>query len=348
MNSSERQSRSLLGLSISDRLTHWLALAAALLGIACASILLVVAEREISPYAATFNRLGFATLIFISWNSSQTLWNQSSEASVDPDAIATKPGDQPFPQSILAKLTTVNRGNLLLFLTSGLAFSSSLTLWAWSLTQTSVANSTLLNNMMPIFTTIGAWLVFRQTFSRVFLLGMAIAITGAIIIGLEDLQVTQGFIGDAAALGAALLSAINILSVKQLRQHFETTTIMMWTSGIGSVALLTLLLVFHEPIFPSTSMGWMAVLGLAMLSQALGQGLLTYSLKQFSASLVAVSMLTIPVIAAVLALILFAEHLTLLNWGAFGIVLLGIYLAVSDQTNASVPKPTAARNAHSG
>ena len=51
---------------------------------------------------------------------------------------------------------------------------------------------------------------------------------------------------------------------------------------------------------------------------------------RFSASLVAVSMLTVPVIAAILARFLFAEQLTLLNWAAFGVVLLGIYLAVSD------------------
>lgn len=40
-------------------------------------------------------------------------------------------------------------------------------------------------------------------------------------------------------------------------------------------------------------------------------------------------MLAIPVIAAVLALIIFSERLSLFNWWAFAVVLSGIYLAIS-------------------
>ncbi|CAE7427634.1 unnamed protein product [Symbiodinium sp. CCMP2456] len=226
--------------------------------------------------------------------------------------------------------TLASGADVALFLTAGLAFSSSLSIWAWSLTQTSVATATLLHNMMPIFTTLGAWLFFRQTCSRKFVLGMAVAMAGATVIGLEDFQVNRGHLGDAAALLAALLSSVNILVVKQLRHHFEAPTIMMCTCGIGSTFLFILLQVLEDQVFPRTSVSWWAVLCLALFPQALGQGLLAYSLKQFSASLVAVSMLTVPVIAAILARFLFAEQLTLLNWAAFGVVLLGIYLAVSD------------------
>ena len=45
-------------------------------------------------------------------------------------------------------------------------------------------------------------------------------------------------------------------------------------------------------------------------------------------------MLAIPVIAAVLAMVIFAEQLSLFNWLAFALVLLGIYLAVSAQNNS--------------
>ncbi|CAE7893394.1 unnamed protein product [Symbiodinium microadriaticum] len=287
---------------VTDRFIDGLALAAALLGVASASILLVFAERELTPYAAAFNRLGFATIIFLAWNIGQSFLYQLGASGAD----------------------------VALFFTAGLAFSSSLSIWAWSLTQTSVANSTLLHNMMPIFTTLGAWLCFRQTCSRKFLLGMAVAMAGATVIGMEDFQVNRGHLGDAAALLAALLSSVNILVVKQLRHHFEAPTIMMCTCGIGSTFLFILLQVLEDQVFPRTSVAWCAVLCLALFPQALGQGLLAYSLKQFSASLVAVSMLTVPVIAAILARFLFAEQLTLLNWAAFGVVLLGIYLAVSD------------------
>ncbi|MBE9067809.1 DMT family transporter [Leptolyngbya cf. ectocarpi LEGE 11479] len=304
---------------ISKRLTGALTLVIALLGIACASILLVIAEKEISPYAATFDRLSIATVIFLLWHGITRISGRAASSS-----------DADVPKGLVPTLDLVDIGLLLL---SGTAFSGSLSLWAWSLTQTSVANSTLLNNMMPIFTTLGAWLLLKESFSPKFLWGMFVAIVGAVLIGLGDLQLTNGLIGDEAALTAALLSAINILCIKQLRIRFDAAWIMLWTSFIGSLLVMTLLFAMQETFFPSTAMGWTAVISLAIFSQALGQGLLTYSLKVFSAGFVSISMLLIPVIAAVLALLMLDERLTLFNWCSFGIVLVGIYIAISSKAS---------------
>lgn len=93
--------------------------------------------------------------------------------------------------------------------------------------------------MMPIFTTLGAWLLLSEQFQAKFLLGMAIAICGAITICLEDLQVANSnIVGDVAALLAAMLSASSILSLEQLRIKFSTPSIMLWTSLIGSLFIL--------------------------------------------------------------------------------------------------------------
>ncbi len=266
-----------------------LTLCTALLGIASASILIVIAEQEIGPNATTCNRLGMAAIAFGLWNGLKGVSNLWS-------------------------------------------FAASLSLWAWSLTQTSVANSTLLNNMMPIFTTLGAWLLLGQRFKTKFLLGMALAIIGAIAIAFEDLQVADNnIVGDVAALLAAMLSATSILSLEQLRAKFSTSIIMLWTSLIGSLFIFPIVLFSKGPLFPTSWVVWSAVIALALISQFIGQGLLTYSLARFSSGFVAVSMLAIPVIAAILAMLIFSENLSLLNWLAFSVVLSGIYLAVSAQ-----------------
>ncbi len=106
---------------------------------------------------------------------------------------------------------------------------------------------------------------------------------------------------------------------------------MLWTSLIGSLFIFPIVLLTEGQLFPTSWVGWSAVISLAIISQVIGQGLLTYSLKSFPSGLVAVSMLTIPVIAAILATIIFSEKLSLLNWLAFLVVLTGIYLAVSAQ-----------------
>ncbi len=293
-----------------------IALGIALLGIATASILIAIASTEIKPNAITCDRLLIATVAFSTWNTVKLL------NSSDGDQASAS---QPYTVKAIA-----------LLLIAGISFAISLSLWAWSLTQTSIANSTLLNNMMPIFTTLFGWLILRQQFSPRFLVGMAVAIVGAVAIGIEDLQVADSdLIGDGAALTAAMFSAISILSLEQLRVQFSTPIIMQWTSLAGGLFLLPLVLLTEDRLLPISSTGWLTVVGLGLVSQAMGQGLLTYSLARFSSGFVAVSMLAIPVIAAILAMVIFAEQLSLLNWLAFAVVLFGIYLAVSAKNNNS-------------
>ncbi|MEM6256566.1 MAG: DMT family transporter [Cyanobacteria bacterium P01_D01_bin.156] len=286
------------------------ALICALIGLGCAPILIVMAEQEISPYATIFNRLIIGTVIFLLWNSCQQFLKTDSTKSNKP-AIAA-----------LGLL------DMTLLTISGLAFAGSLILWAWSLTQTSVANATLLDNMVPLFTTLGAWILFQETFSSQFLLGLGVAILGVIIIGTEDLQLAGGFMGDGAALGSAVLVSTNILIVGRLRKRFDTAWIMLRTSLIGSVFTLMILCCLHESPFPHTLLGWVTVILLAVAAQVLGQGLLTYCLEVFSVSLVSTCLLSVPVISAVLAMAVFNEQLTWLNWCAFGIVLMGISLSI--------------------
>lgn len=288
-----------------------IALSIALLGIATASILIAIASSDIKPNAITCDRLLIAAIAFITWNTFK---------SVNVDNLEET--------SVSKPQYTVRAIGLLLI--AGISFAVSLSLWAWSLTQTSIANSTLLNNMMPIFTTIGGWLIFRKQFSARFLMGMAVAILGAVAIGIEDLHVADSsIVGDGAALMAAMFSAISILTIEQLRVQFSTAIVMQWTSLAGGLFLLPLALFQEGQLLPTSSTIWLAIIALGLISQAVGQGLLTYSLAKFPSSFVAVSMLAIPVIAAVLALIIFSEQLSLFNWLAFAVVLSGIYLAIS-------------------
>lgn len=295
-----------------------LTLGIALCGMACASIFIVIAEQELSPIAIAFNRLLIATIAFALW---QTLPSRQTDRVAIPSAEATplqggKGGSIPE--------------HLPLLVLAGLCFAASLSLSAWSLTQTSVANSALLNNMMPVFTTLGAWVFLGQRFSPKFLMGLAVAIVGVITIGIQDLHITGNQImGDAAALVSAILLAVTILSVERLRTILSAASIMTAVSLIGSLTIFPVLCWSHDSLFPTSWTGGLAVLGLALVSQVIGHGLLTYSLKQFSSGLISVSMLSIPMLATVLAMVLFSQPLSLLNGVAFLVVMLGIYLAVS-------------------
>src|SRR5438034_8144718 len=65
---------------------------------------------------------------------------------------------------------------------AGLFFAADLGVWHWSIIYTSVANSTLLANLAPIFVTLAGWVFWRQQVTRLFLVGMAVAIIGMFVL----------------------------------------------------------------------------------------------------------------------------------------------------------------------
>ncbi|MGL5058712.1 MAG: DMT family transporter, partial [Microcoleus sp.] len=284
---------------------------AALLAVSFAAIFIRFSEQEISPNATVFNRLWIATVVFGMWNGVGTARRRMS-------------GDESAGRS------NYTFRDLMLLTAVGVVSSASLGFWAWSLTQTNVANSTVLRNLTPLFTTLGGWLLLGRRFDGRFLVGMAVALTGAVAIGLEDLQIAgENIAGDIAALLSAMFYAGNLLLSEKLRGKFPATIILMWRCCIGSILVLPLVLLAGDRIFPYSWQGWLAAIALAAICQAFGQGLLIHSLGRLSSGFVALFLLLEPAIAAILAWLLFAESLSLLNWLTFSVVLAGIYLAKS-------------------
>ncbi len=289
-------------------------LSAALLAVSFAAIFIRLSEGEISANATVFNRLWIATVVFAVWNGVGAARRQISETE---------------PQ-VRSNYTL---RDLMLLIAVGIVSSASLGFWAWSLTRTNVANSTVLRNLTPLFTTLGGWLLLGRRFDRRFLVGMAVALAGAIAIGLDDLQTAgENLAGDLAALLSAMFYAGNLLIAEHLRTKFPATTILMWRCFIGSLLILPLVLLAGDRIFPYSWQGWLAVIALAVICQAFGQGLLIHSLGRLSSGFVALFLLLEPVITAILAWILFTENLSLFNWLAFSVVLAGIYIAKSSNS----------------
>ncbi|EAZ90446.1 DMT family transporter, partial [Crocosphaera chwakensis] len=290
----------------------FLTLVIALISISFAPIFIRISENELSANSTVFNRL---FIFFIVFGLAQTIRQRFY-----------------FSENIEIKSPLTPKHWLLLLLV-GIMSITSLGLWAISLQYTSVANCMLLNNMTPIFTSILAWLLFKKQFDSQFILGMILALSGAIFLGLQDLQGTNShLIGDFYALLSAVFLGIYFLIVEQLRNHFSATTILLWRCGIGSVLLVPFVLFTEEKLFPNTWETWLAVIGLGLISEGLGQRLLADCLDKFSSSFIAMFLLLEPIVSAILAWVIFAEGLTSITGVGFMIILTGIYLAQSSHS----------------
>lgn len=215
-----------------------------------------------------------------------------------------------------------------LLVLAGFMFAGDLATWHWSIGMTTVANATLLANFAPIFVALFSWLVFKERFTRLFLGGLALAMLGAITLMGASFNIgTKTLMGDLVALSCGGFYAGYILSIARLRSRFDTTTVMLWTSLGTFLFLLPLCWFQGESLIAPTLYGWLILLGLALISHAGGQSLIAFALAHLPASFGSVALLTQPVVAAILAVVVLGEVPVI--WQALGgaVVLLGIYLA---------------------
>lgn len=208
---------------------------------------------------------------------------------------------------------------------AGILFALDMAFWHWSLHLTTVANSTLLANAAPIFVTLGAWIWLRERISRTFLIGLIVAIVGAIILsGASWSHSTTQLRGDLVALLAAVFYGGYMLYVKRLRRRFSPVEIMAWSGIASTVSLGLIAWVTGEAFSVTTERGWWVLIALALTGQVGGQTLIAFAFKHLPASFSAVGLLSQPAVAAVLGWLVLGEVMNGSQMAGGVIVLAGI------------------------
>ena len=212
---------------------------------------------------------------------------------------------------------------------AGLFFASDLGVWHFSILYTSVANATVLANLAPIFVTLAGWMFWKRKVTRTFLVGMFVAIAGMfVLVGPNFAAGGRPLIGDALGALTAVFYAGYFLAIKIARDaRASTARLMAYSTTITAIALLPIALLMPQPFWPSSAAGWWILVGLALVSQVLGQGLIAYAFAHLPASLSSVSLLIQPVMAALFAWALFGEAIGVFQFVGGAIVLAGIWLA---------------------
>jgi len=212
----------------------------------------------------------------------------------------------------------------------GLFFAADIGVWHYSVEYTTVANATLLANLAPIFVALAAWALFREPITRLFIIGMALAIAGAVVLSGASLRLdpTQIY-GDMFGVLTAVFYGAYQLSVSRLRRSHSAFSIMAWSSLFSAFGLLGGALLLGETLLPQTAGGWLVLFAVALISQVGGQTLITYAFAHLPVSFSSVSLLIHPIMSAVLAWLLLGEVLTWTHLIGALVVLSGIYLARS-------------------
>lgn len=213
-------------------------------------------------------------------------------------------------------------------ITAGLFFVLDLSVWHYSIVMTSVANATVLCNLTPVVVTLFAWIFFKETPKRLFLLALGLALSGAwaMAAGSSGLQGTNPGLGDILALSVSLWYGGYFLAVKAARATAGAMRIMFWATAVGCPLLLVVSLALGETLSPASLAGWAACIGLGLMHVA-GQGGVAWALGRLPAAVTAVVVLIQPVVAAGLGWMVFGETMTPVQMLGGAVVLAGVVLA---------------------
>ncbi len=223
------------------------------------------------------------------------------------------------------RLTGIGAKTLALVALGAVTFAMDLASWHIGIGMTRLGNATLFGNAGSIVLLFWGFIAARMLPKGLEWLAIIFALAGAAILMGRSLEISNAtLVGDLFCLAAGLLYAVYLLTLQGARGKFGSWSLLVWVSLFGCPVLLGLALALGEPVWPTD---WTPVIGLFILSQLVGQGLMVYSLKYFPPLIVGLALLTQPAVASVYGWLVFGEVLSGLDIG--GMLLVSAALAVS-------------------
>lgn len=205
-------------------------------------------------------------------------------------------------------------------------------LWFESLNYTSVASSTVLVTLQPLFAFVGTYFFFKEKITGKTILAGAIAIAGSILISWGDFQLSgSAFYGDMLALIACALITAYLLFGQDVRKRLSLVTYTMVVYSVSTLTLFVYVLIKGESFGPYPTIDWIWFILLAIVPNLLGHTLFNWSIKYVSTNVVSIAILFEPIGAAVLAIFIFEEYLVATQIIGGLVVILGIVLFAVDE-----------------
>jgi drug/metabolite transporter (DMT)-like permease len=231
----------------------------------------------------------------------------------------------------------VTRKLLLAIAAGGVFFALDLSSWHVGIGFTRLGNAALFGNSGSLILMVWGFVAWqRWPQSREWLAILAALGGAAILLGRSFEVSTRTLVGDLFCLLAGLLYAGYLLILQDARKILPSWRLLGWSSA-ASVPLLLLIAFLHgEPVWPHD---WWPLVGLAVSSQLIGQGMLVYSLRHFSPLAIGLALLTQPAIASLAGWLAFGERLGAIDM--VGMALLAAALVLARVARAST-EPAAA------
>lgn len=216
-----------------------------------------------------------------------------------------------FNKHLRNELINLTKKQYLFCFISGILLASHYFLWFESLNYTSVASSTAIVTLQPIFAVIFGYFFFKERVNKIGLIGIFISILGSFLIGFSDFSTSSlNLYGDFLALIAAIFITGYFIIGQSLRQQISVLGYSFLGYCSSSIVLLTYITIKQFPLIEYNHKTWILFLSMAIFSTIFGQMLINWVIKWFTTTTVSVAILTEAIWATALSILLLNEHVS--------------------------------------
>lgn len=218
-----------------------------------------------------------------------------------------------FPFLILRRssreeVKTISKKQWVQIISAGLFLALHYVMWFESLRFTSIASSTVIVCLQPLFSIALERFILNQRIKPMAMVGCLIALVGSVIIGFGDFQISGlSLFGDVLAFLAAGVIALYFFIGQNVRKEISAVSYSTLSYFSSAVVLLLYILLRGEPLTGFGRTTWLAFFGLALVSSIGGQFIFNLLLKKLPASAVTMSILGEPIGTCILAYIFLHE-----------------------------------------
>jgi drug/metabolite transporter (DMT)-like permease len=211
---------------------------------------------------------------------------------------------------------------------AGVAFACDLFFWHLSIVTTSVANATFFATTAPVWVVAFGWLLLGERAAPRTLVGIALCVLGGSALVAQSFHLRPaGAIGDLYGLATGVFFGLYFLAVKAARRVHSAARVTFVATVITAALLLVVALALEPTILPHSLRGVAALLGMAWISHAGGQGLLSIALGRLPATFSSLVIFLEAIAAATFAFLLLGEPVSLAQGFGGLAILAGIYVA---------------------
>jgi drug/metabolite transporter (DMT)-like permease len=211
---------------------------------------------------------------------------------------------------------------------AGVFFAADLGTWHLGILRTTLANATLFGNCATLIFPLYGFLVARAWPTRTQGLALLLAAVGGVLLmgrsyRLDPAQLT----GDLLCLTAGLLYTVYFIVMARARDRMAPLSALALSNVASIVPLLIFAVLLGEDIWPGH---WTPLIGLALVSQVLGQGCMIFALGRLPPLIVGIALLIQPVVAGTVGWIVYGERLGPVD--LVGVAMVAVALALVRRT----------------